>query len=87
MTIRETVNATKQRYGDKDLMKVIGDASRVIVAKGKKTVEFDMAKDPPKEADLGKACLGPSGNLRAPAIRKGKTWVIGFHADTYDELF
>ena len=87
MTIRETVNATKQRYGDKDLMKVLGDATRVIVAKGQKTVEFDLAKDPPAKADLIKACLGPSGNLRAPAIRKGKTWVIGFHADTYGELF
>ena len=87
MTIRETVNATKQRYGDKDLMKVLGDATRVIVAKGKKTVEFDLAKDPPKKADLVNACLGPSGNLRAPALRKRKTWVIGFHADTYDELF
>lgn len=87
MTVRETVNATKQRYGDRDLLKVLGDATRVIVAKGKKVVEFDLKNDPPKKADLVKACLGPSGNLRAPAIRKGKTWMIGFHPEPYGELF
>ena len=87
MTVRETVNASKDRYGERDLMKVLGDATRVIVAKGKKVLEFDLLNDPPKKADLVKACLGPSGNLRAPAIRKGKTWMIGFHADAYGELF
>ena len=87
MTVRETVNASKERFGEKDLMGVLGDATRVVVAKGKKLVEFDLKSDPPAEADLVKACLGPSGNLRAPAIRKGKTWMIGFHPDAYGELF
>ncbi len=87
MTVREIVNASKDRYGERDLMKVLGDATRVIVAKGKKVLEFDLKNDPPKRADLIKACLGPSGNLRAPAIRKGKTWMIGFHPDPYGELF
>ncbi len=87
MTVREIVNASKDRYGERDLMKVLGDATRVIVAKGKKVLEFDLKNDPPKKADLVKACLGPSGNLRAPAIRKGKTWMIGFHPDAYGELF
>jgi hypothetical protein len=87
VTVRETVNASKERFGEKDLMGVLGDATRVVVAKGKKLVEFDLKSDPPAEADLVKACLGPSGNLRAPAIRKGKTWMIGFHPDAYGELF
>ncbi len=87
MTVRETVNASKERFGEKDLMGVLGDATRVIVAKGKKVVEFDLKGDPPAEAELVKACLGPSGNLRAPAIKKGKTWMIGFHPDAYGELF
>jgi arsenate reductase-like glutaredoxin family protein len=87
VTVREIVNASKDRYGERDLMKVLGDATRVIVAKGKKVLEFDLKNDPPSKADLVKACLGPSGNLRAPAIRKGKTWMIGFHSDPYGELF
>jgi arsenate reductase-like glutaredoxin family protein len=87
VTVRETVNASKERFGDKDLMGVLGDATRVIVAKGKKVVEFDLKGDPPTKAELVKACLGPSGNLRAPAIRKGKTWMIGFNPESYGELF
>jgi len=87
VTVRETVNAAKERYGERDLMKVLGDATRVVVAKGKKVVEFDLKNDPPKKAELVRACLGPSGNLRAPAIRRGKTWMIGFHPGSYDELF
>jgi len=87
VTVRETVNATKERYGEKDLMGVLGDATRVVVAKGKKVIEFDLKSAPPTKSELVKACLGPSGNLRAPAIRKGKTWMIGFHPTPYGELF
>ncbi|MEZ6006130.1 MAG: ArsC family (seleno)protein, partial [Planctomycetota bacterium] len=33
------------------------------------------------------AMLGPSGNLRAPTIRKGKTLIVGFHEELYEEIF
>lgn len=57
------------------------------MAKGKKTLEFDFKQDPPAAADFAKAVLGPSGNLRAPAIRTGKTWLVGFHQEAYTERF
>lgn len=28
--------------------------------------------------------IGPSGNLRAPTLRVGATFVVGFNADLYD---
>ncbi len=87
MTVRETVNATKERYGKSDLKALFADASKVVVAKGKKVVEFDLKKAPPTSAELEKVVLGPTGNLRAPAIRTGKTWLIGFNADAYAERF
>ncbi len=31
--------------------------------------------------------LGPTGNLRAPTLLKGKTVIVGFDADKYAELF
>jgi len=46
-----------------------------------------MKGDPPAAAELAKVVLGPSGNLRAPAIRMGKTWLIGFHEEAYTERF
>jgi hypothetical protein len=60
-------------------------ASRVIVAKGKKVTEFTPGGRAAK--DVVDAMLGPTGNLRAPTIRKGKTVVVGFDADVFEQLF
>ena len=56
-----------------------------MVAKGKKLDEFRSSARPPKE--LVDAMLGPTGNLRAPCLKVGKTLVIGFCDELYDELF
>ena len=53
------------------------------MAKGKKLVTFDMKNDPPDQATLLRHLLGPTGNLRAPTIIKGKTLLVGFNADAY----
>ena len=60
------------------------DASKIIVAKGKKVTSFNMRKDPPDEATLMKHMLGATGNLRAPTIKKGKTLLVGFNQDEYE---
>jgi arsenate reductase-like glutaredoxin family protein len=57
------------------------------VAKGKKVTVFDMKADTPDEETLLKHMLGPTGNLRAPTVLRGKTVMVGFNADKYDELF
>jgi hypothetical protein len=46
-----------------------------------------MKKDPPERAELLKLVMGPSGNLRAPAIRAGKTLLVGFSDEAYTEVF
>ena len=81
------MNASKERFGKGALKGLFGDASEIVVAKGKKVVTFDMKKDPPSAADLAAHVLGPTGNLRAPAIRMGKRWLIGFNPDAYGERF
>jgi arsenate reductase-like glutaredoxin family protein len=58
-------------------------ASRVIVAKGKKVAEFKPAGKAPKQ--VVDAMLGPTGNLRAPAIRAGKTLLVGFNPEAYTD--
>ncbi|MCP3917167.1 MAG: hypothetical protein GY711_16585 [bacterium] len=57
------------------------------MAKGKKVLTFDLKKDAPELDELAAAMLGPTGNLRAPAMRLGKTWLVGFHADAYSDRF
>ncbi len=78
------MNATKERYGADDLETLFGGASRLVVARGKKVLEF-KGDDVFGEA-AQKVVIGPSGNLRAPAFRKGKTWMVGFHEDAYGDL-
>lgn len=64
------------------LLKGITD---LYVAKGKKTVHFDLKKNRPSDGEILDHILGRSGTLRAPAIRKGKTFVVGFHPDILTE--
>ena len=68
-------------------MALAAAARHIYVAKGKKVVHVDMKKEPLDDDALAKLLLGPTGNLRAPALRIGKTLVVGFNADTYDEVF
>ena len=53
----------------------------VIVAKGKKVDEFKPGGKAP--AAVVAAMLGPTGNLRAPTIRAGKTVLVGFSDEVY----
>ena len=36
-------------------------------------------------AELEKVALGPTGNLRAPTLRVGKTWFVGFNEEVYGD--
>ncbi len=58
----------------------------MIVAKGKKVVDFDMKRDPPDDEMLLKHIIGPSGKLRAPVIRQGSTLLIGFAEDEFAKV-
>ena len=60
-------------------------ASKVFVAKGKKVSEFKPAGK--ASAEILSAMLGPTGNLRAPTIRKGKIVVVGYNDDLFDQVF
>ena len=37
--------------------------------------------------ELRKVAIGPSGNLRAPTFRAGKSWCIGFNDEAYGAFF
>lgn len=53
----------------------------LYVAKGKKTVHLDLASDRPSDDEILALILGRSGTLRAPALRVGTTFVVGYNAD------
>ena len=87
VTVKETVNAAKEKMGADEALELAANASKIIVARGKKVVTFDMKKDRPDDETLLKHLLGPSGNLRAPTVRRGKTLLVGFNAEEFSPLF
>ena len=58
----------------------------LYVVRGKRVVHVDLSKDKPDRATLLGLLLGPTGNLRAPTLRKGRTLVVGFDEATYRQV-
>jgi len=80
---REAVPASK-KLGRSDAAALAKAAARVVVAKGKSVKEFTPGGAAPK--DVVDAMLGPTGNLRAPTVRVGKTILVGFDEKTYTDV-
>ncbi len=61
-------------------------ADEIYSLKGKKIIRLDLKKVKADDDEIASLMIGPTGNLRAPTWRKGKTIVVGFNEDTYVEL-
>lgn len=60
------------------------EAKVVLVSRGKKLLEFDSTAS---DDELASVILGRSGTLRAPAIRAGDTFIVGYHEAGYGRVF
>jgi arsenate reductase-like glutaredoxin family protein len=70
----------------KDALALLRDVDEVYASKGKQVVHLDLRKEKPDAATLKALLLGPTGNLRAPTRRKGRTLIVGFDEATYAKL-
>jgi hypothetical protein len=59
---------------------------RLIAARGRAVANFDLKKEWPDDETLLAHLLGPTGNLRAPTARVGKTLLVGFNEDAYKQV-
>jgi len=84
VTVDEQADAKKKPLGRDETISLLKGVDEVFVAKGKKLLHFKM-KDAAIEEVLAVA-LGPTGNLRAPTFRKGKTLVVGFDESAYQKV-
>lgn len=64
-----------------EALALLEGARDLYVAKGKKTVHIDLAGNRPSDEEILGLILGRSGTLRAPALRSGTTFVVGYNAD------
>ena len=70
-----------RKLGKADAEALLADADKVYVAKGRKQTE--LAASDPGAADL---MLGPTGNLRAPVVRVGRTLIVGYHEEALNRV-
>ncbi len=82
--VKEQIPASKKLQAA-DAKALLAAASKLVVAKGKKVTEFKGKEA--KSEDAIAAMLGPTGNLRAPTLRVGKTLLVGFNDEVYSGIF
>ncbi len=57
----------------------------MVACKGKKVNEFNVAGG--VTDDAVQAMLGPTGNMRSPTIKFGRTLVVGYNDEVFTDIF
>lgn len=83
--VTEIMDARKRRYEGADALALLDGMEKLVAVRGKKVMVFDLKNDRPPDDVLLAHLIGPSGNLRAPTARIGKTLVVGFNEEAYRE--
>lgn len=87
ITAKETVNAIKERIDGEAALKLLAGIDKIVAMKGKKIERIDLKKNRPDDDTILSHIIGPTGNLRAPTARVGKTLLVGFSEEAYQEIF
>jgi len=79
------VDAKKKAIDRAGALALARESAMVYATKGKNVLRLDM-KTNPSDDEIAALVVGPSGNLRAPALRVGKALLVGFDEETYTTL-
>ena len=79
--VPDDVVLASKKLGRDDAVALARKCDTLIVAKGKKVTTFEVSGSPGDE--MVDAMLGPTGNLRAPTVRLGRTLLVGFNEEHY----
>jgi len=71
----------------KEALDIVKNIDEIYASKGRAVVHLDLRKGKPDEAALAELLIGRTGNLRAPALRKGRTLIVGFDETMYRQVF
>lgn len=84
VAVTEKVDAKKQVIGREAAIALARQATEIVAAKGKTVKRLDPRASGVTDDDIAALVIGPSGNLRAPALRVGGKLVIGFEPGMYE---
>ncbi len=82
--VKETLDADA-RLGQGDALKLARSVSTMIGTKGRSIFRHAVSKSEPDDAEILRCLIGPTGNLRAPTLRIGKTLIVGFNEELYSD--
>jgi hypothetical protein len=82
----ERVDTSRSPIRGEAALAVTRDVDAIWVARGKKAVHVDLKTSRPGKAELLSLLLGPTGGLRAPTLRVGRTLLVGFNAEAYAKV-
>ncbi len=87
LSVEKIVDCKKEIMALDEAMKLIAGVEKLYATKGVKVVEVDLKSAKPTRAQLSELLIGPSGKLRAPTVKHGKTMVVGFNEGVYKSVF
>ena len=82
----EMVDAKKNTVSAAKALELAREVDEIVATRGKKVIRLDLRKTRPDTETLKSLLIGPSGNLRAPTLRIGRTLLVGFDEATYREF-
>jgi arsenate reductase-like glutaredoxin family protein len=85
--IQDIVDCKKEVLQLDDAMKLLKGVDKLYATRGVKVIEVDLKKANPTKEQLAELIIGPSGKLRAPTVKHGKTLVVGFNEGMYTSAF
>ena len=77
-------DARKEQMDATAVWDLMGSAERIVVAKGRRVETFVPTED--TQESILKAVMGRSGSLRAPTLRTGQVFFVGFNSTLYDQM-
>ena len=80
------MDAKKTRLGLKEALALLDRVDVLYAARGRKVERVDLRAGRPDRATVERLVLGPTGNLRAPTLRVGRTLLVGFDESTYRQV-
>jgi hypothetical protein len=84
--VGQQVDARKATITGDAALALLEDVDEVYAARGRRVVHVDLRRDRPDRQALRDLLLGPTGNLRAPTLRAGRTLLVGFDEATYQRV-
>ena len=80
-------DARKIALVEVDALKLVNQTNDLYVTRGTRVIHIDLKSERPDDDTLLGLLIGPSGKLRAPTIKLGKTLVVGFDQAMYEQVF